>query len=195
MARNGKITGFAINQARKISLEKFIYAIGIRHIGQTTAKMIALHFSTYKNFKESLMKISKLSNEEILQDVDFQDFVAIDGIGEKMAKAVVEYFKDARNLKMLEDVENELQIEDAKKPTLNSSQFAGKSIVFTGTLEKMSRQEAKKKAEDLGMKVVGSVSAKTDFVVAGSEAGSKLKKAQELNVKILSEEEWLEMAK
>ncbi len=186
---------FAINQARKISLEKFIYAIGIRHIGQTTAKMIALHFSTYKNFKESLMKISKLSNEEILQDVDFQDFVAIDGIGEKMAKAVVEYFKDARNLKMLEDVENELQIEDAKKPTLNSSQFAGKSIVFTGTLEKMSRQEAKKKAEDLGMKVVGSVSAKTDFVVAGSEAGSKLKKAQELNVKILSEEEWLEMAK
>src|SRR3989338_2123916 len=146
---------FAINKARKVSLEKFIYAIGIRHIGESTAKMMALHFLTYKNFKDIMTKIAKLSDKEILENIDFQELVAIDGIGEKMAKA----------------------------------------IVFTGTLEKMTRQEAKKKAEDLGMKVVGSISSKTDFIVAGNNSGSKLKKSQELNLKILNEEEWLEMTK
>ncbi|HLD76543.1 MAG TPA: NAD-dependent DNA ligase LigA [Rickettsiales bacterium] len=185
---------FAINKARKVSLEKFIYAIGIRHIGESTAKMMALHFLTYKNFKDIMTKIAKLSDKEILENIDFQELVAIDGIGEKMAKAIVDYFKDESNLKMIEDVENELEIIDAKK-IKSDSKFAQKSIVFTGTLEKMTRQEAKKKAEDLGMKVVGSISSKTDFIVAGNNSGSKLKKSQELNLKILNEEEWLEMTK
>ena len=93
---------------------------------------------------------------------------------------------------MVLDLEKELKILDAF--TKNSdSPLSGKSVIFTGTLEKMTRAEAKKKAEDLGMKVVGSISAKTDFVVAGSEAGSKLKKARELSLKILNEEEWLEL--
>src|SRR3989338_9379490 len=183
---------FAINKARKVSLEKFIYAIGIRHIGESTAKMMALHFLTYKNFKDIMTKIAKLSDKEILENIDFQELVAIDGIGEKMAKAIVDYFKDESNLKMIEDVENELEIIDAKK-IKSDSKFAQKSIIFTGTLEKMTRQEAKKKAEDLGMKVVGSISSKTDFVVAGEEAGSKLKKAKELGMRVLSEEEWMEL--
>lgn len=173
----------AINSKRKVALEKFIYAIGIRHVGETTAKLLAQHFVSYRNFKEKMLEMSQH---------DYEDFVALDGIGEKMAKAVLDYFRDARNLKMVLDLDGELEIEDAVQKHANS-QFAGKSIIFTGTLERMTRAEAKKKAEDLGMKVVGSVSSKTDFVVAGSEAGSKLKKANELGLKVLDEEGWYQL--
>ncbi len=183
---------FAINQKRKISFERFIYAIGIRYVGITTAKLIAGHFIAYKNFKEKMCAIAKLSPEEMLKNQDFQDFVALDGIGEKMAKAIVEYFGDKKNVKMISDLENEIEVLEAKKIVSNSI-LSGKSIVFTGTLERMTRQEAKKKAEDLAMKVVGSVSAKTDYVVAGADSGSKLKKAQELGVKVLDEKSWEEL--
>ena len=105
---------------------------------------------------------------------------------------MLDFFCDERNLKMVLDLEKELQIEDAIQKN-SDSKLAGKSIIFTGTLEKMSRAEAKKRAEDLGMKVVGSVSNKTDFVVAGSDAGSKLKKAAELGLRVLNEAEWMEI--
>jgi len=183
---------FAINQKRNIPLEKFIYAIGIRHVGETTAKLLAQHFISSKYFLEVMLSLSKYENESLNEHREYQDFVALDGIGEKMAQAVLDYFRDERNLKMILDLEKELRIEDAVLKNSNSA-FAGKSVIFTGTLAKMTRAEAKKKAEDLGMKVVGSVSAKTDFVVAGEEAGSKLKKAKELSLKILNEEEWLEL--
>jgi DNA ligase (NAD+) len=183
---------FAINQKRKISLEKFIYAIGIRHVGETTSKLLAQHFLSYGNFINSMLNLSK--SENLAEETAYQEFVAIDGIGEKMAQAVLDYFRDEKNLKMVLDLESELQIEDAELKN-SDSKFAGKSIIFTGTLERMTRAEAKKKAEDLGMKVVGSVSSKTDFVVAGSDAGSKLKKANELGLVVLNEEEWLEMIK
>jgi len=173
----------AIDQKRQIPLEKFIYAIGIRHVGETTAKVLAQHFLSYENFKKFVVSRN---------EIDYQDFVAIDGIGEKMARAILDYFADPRNLKMMTDLENELQIQDAKPVNLDSK-LAGKSIIFTGTLEKMTRAEAKKRAEDLGMKVVGSVSSKTDFVVVGADAGSKLKKATELSLKILNEDEWLSL--
>ncbi len=182
----------AINQKRKISLEKFIYAIGIRHVGETTAKLLAQHFSSYANFRDKMFALAKMNEEDLRQNQDYQDFVALDGIGEKMAQAVLDYFRDHRNLKMVQDLDKELTIEDAIVKSANS-QFSGKSIIFTGTLTKMTRAEAKKRSEDLGLKVVGSVSSKTDFVVAGEEAGSKLKKAQELSLKILNEEEWLQM--
>lgn len=183
---------FAINQKRQISLEKFIYAIGIRHVGETTAKLIAQHFLSYKNFKEKMLNMANCLDDQRSANQDYQDFIAIDGIGEKMAKAIIDYFCDQKSLKMMEDLEGELEIQDAAAKN-SDSKFSGKSIIFTGTLEKMTRFEAKKKAEDLGMKVVGSVSKKTDFVVVGSDAGSKLKKAQELNLKILNEEEWLQL--
>ncbi len=182
----------AINQKRQISLEKFIYAIGIRHVGETTAKVIAQHFISYQNLKNKMLLMVNLPKEELPLNHDYQDLVAIDGIGEKMAQAILDYFRDFRNLLMIEDLEYELQIQDAVKKRADSK-LSGQSIVFTGTLQLMTRAESKKKAEDLGMKVVGSVSSKTDFVVAGEEAGSKLKKAQELGLKILSEEEWLEL--
>lgn len=183
---------FSINQKRKISLEKFIYAIGIRHVGETTSKLLAQHFSSYRNFREKMLEMAKLPEGELQNNHSYQDFVSLDGIGEKMAQAVLDYFRDERNLQMILDVEKELQIEDAVMKH-SDSKLAGKSVIFTGTLERMTRAEAKKKAEDLGMKVVGSVSSKTDFVVAGSEAGSKLKKAQELGLKVLNEEEWLQL--
>jgi DNA ligase (NAD+) len=181
---------FAINQKRKIPLEKFIYAIGIRHVGETTAKLLAQHFKTYQNFKNVLTNSAKKSLAELENDQDYQDFVALDGLGEKMAQAILDYFRDEKSLKMMIDLEPELQIEDAILK-ISNSKFSGKSIIFTGTLIAMTRAEAKKKAEDLGMKVVGSISAKTDFCVVGSDVGSKLKKAQELGVKILNEEEWV----
>jgi len=182
----------AINEKRIISLEKFIYAIGIRHVGESTAKLLAQHFISYRNFIETMMKLAHHENPQ--NEQSYLDFVAIDGIGEKMARAIIDYFCDVRNSKMVIDLENHLKIQDAEIKNV-TSQYSQKLIIFTGTLEKMTRAEAKKIAEDLGMKVVGSVSSKTDFVVVGSEAGSKLKKAQELGLKILSEDEWLEMTK
>ncbi len=184
----------AIDAKRQISLEKFIYAIGIRHVGETTSKVLAQHFISSRNFFDVMISLSKHDLEALSENQFYQDCVAIDGIGEKMAQALIDYFRDDRNLKMVFDLESELQIADAKLKN-SDSKFAGKSVIFTGTLEKMTRAEAKKKAEDLGMKVVGSVSSKTDFVVAGSEAGSKLKKANELGLKVLNEEEWLELIK
>ncbi|MFM7620505.1 MAG: NAD-dependent DNA ligase LigA [Alphaproteobacteria bacterium] len=192
----------AIRSKRQVSFEKFIYAIGIRHIGETTAKVLANHFLTYSNFKNFIDKYRNISNDQLLllaknndhkqNNDEYLDFIAIDGIGEKMAQALIDYFRDSRNLKMVEDLVNYLDIIETKI-TISNSIHVNKTVIFTGTLEKMTRSEAKKKAEDLGMKVVGSISQKTDYVVAGSKAGSKLKKAEELGLKILSEDEWLEL--
>lgn len=181
----------AINSKRKIPFAKLIYAIGIRHIGITSAKMIANHFQNYQNFRQKMQEMTEITPENLKNNPIFQDFTAIDGIGEKMALGIIDYFKDSRSQAMINSLSNEIEVLDA--PKINSSSpFAGKSIVFTGTLEKMTRQEAKKRAEDMAMKVVGSISSKTDYLVAGQKAGSKLKKAQELGVEILSEDDWLQ---
>ncbi|MFT5704053.1 MAG: DNA ligase (NAD+) [Rickettsiales bacterium] len=178
----------AINKKRKIEINRFIYGLGIRHVGENTAKLIAKNFISFKNFKEKMAGISNSENLE--SNPDWQDFVAIDGIGLKMAEAIVKYFSESQNFQIIEDLENELEILDAVQNVNHSSEFSGKSIVFTGTLLQMSRAEAKNIAENLGMKVSGSVSSKTNFVVAGADSGSKLKKATELGVKVLNEEEW-----
>lgn len=183
----------AIKQKRIIPLEKLIYAIGIRYVGESTAKLLAQHFKSFRNFLDVMLRLSKHEEVTFRQtQSDYSELVSIDGLGEKMVEAILDYFRDERNLKMLLDLEKQLQVEDAKQINSNSK-LAGKSVIFTGTLEKMTRAEAKKKAEDLGMKVVGSISSKTDFVVAGAEAGSKLKKAADLNLKVLNEDEWLEL--
>ncbi len=184
----------AINQKRQVALDKLIYSIGVRHIGITTSKMIASHFISYENFKDSMLNFAKLSDRDLKENADYLEFEAIDGIGEKTALAIIKYFKDEKAKKMLEDLDDLLTIDDFIIAKVDSA-LAGKSIVFTGTLNSMSRQEAKKTAEDLGMKVKGSVSAKTDFVIAGSDSGSKLKKANELGVKVLTELDWQEMIK
>lgn len=189
---------FAINQKRNIELEKFIYAIGIRHVGETTAKTLANHFLNSENFIKFVKKFSKISNLELEKSnsqpefIEYFEFISIDGIGEKMAQAILDFFRDEKNIKMIDDLIIHLNI-NSTKPKISNSPLAGKSIVFTGGLQKMSRAEAKKIAEDLSMKVLGAVSSKTDYIVAGEDSGSKLKKAQELGIKILNEEEWLNL--
>jgi len=181
----------AINSKRKIELHRFIYGLGIRYVGENTAKLIANNFSSFKNFKEKILVIANSKDLDFSQE--WQDFIAIDGIGEKMAKAIIEYFSEDKNVLVLEDLEKELEIIDAKINQQSDSKLVGKTIIFTGTLRNMSRAEAKAKAESLGMKVQGSISSKTDFLVFGAEAGSKLKKANELGIKALNEEEWLKI--
>jgi DNA ligase (NAD+) len=178
----------AINKKRIIEFNRLIYGLGIRHVGENTAKLLAVNFTSFDNFKEKMQEIAAAANLE--ENLSWQEFNAIDGIGEKMSLAVVEYFSDVENAQMLENLSKELEILEVRIDTSKNPKLVGKTIVFTGTLISVSRAEAKERAENLGMKVSGSVSSKTDFVVAGEAAGSKLKKAQQLRVKVLSEEEW-----
>lgn len=168
----------AINDKRKIELPRFLFALGVRHIGLGNAKLIARN---YKNIQGVAFENS------------IDNLVAIDGIGEKAATELVEFLKEEHNQELLQNLLQEVEVEEFEEQ-ISDSEFSGKTIVFTGTLEKMSRDEAKARAESLGAKVSSSVSAKTDYVVAGEAAGSKLKKAQELGVKVLTEDEWLELA-
>jgi DNA ligase (NAD+) len=124
----------------------------------------------------------------------YKDLLSIEDIGPSVTNDIVQFFAQGRNLEILDALTAQIEIMPYQKPDLADSPFAGKTVVFTGTLEKMTRPEAKSRAESLGAKVAGSVSAKTDYVVAGADAGSKLKKAQELGVAVLSEDEWLLMA-
>jgi len=166
----------AIDERREIELVRFLFALGIRHIGLGTAKLLA------KNFK-SLDALRSTNVEEICQ---------IDGIGEKAATELVEYFSEPNNINVINNLTEQVNVLDYAEQTVESV-FTDKKVVFTGTLEKMSRDEAKAQAERLGAHVSSSISAKTDYLVAGEGAGSKLKKAAELGVKVLTENEWLEL--
>jgi len=177
----------AINQKRKISLERFIYALGIRHIGQATAKLLAQNYSSWQNFIACMEAATNKSTDA------YTELLSIEGIGEVVAQSIIDFFSEVNNLNALSELVAQLEIIDAKKPLANSP-ISDKTIVFTGTLEKMSRHEAKARAESLGAKVAGSISAKTDYLIAGADSGSKLKKAQELGVKVLTEAEWLELS-
>lgn len=173
----------AIEKARRVPLHRFIYALGIRHIGDITAKMLARHYGGFAAFTKAMEALAQ-GNET------WNDLTAIDGMGEIAASALCEFFQEPHNTKLVQTLGEELDVQDAEAVASNSP-VSGKTVVFTGTLTKMTRNEAKARAEALGAKVAGSVSAKTDYVIAGEEAGSKLKKATELGVKVLSEDEWL----
>lgn len=175
----------AVENKRKIPLHRFIYALGIRHVGQNTAKLLAYNYSSYNVWKNAMIGAGDKESHE------YAEFINIDGIGEKVAEAITDFFLEPHNIKLLDKLVQKVDILDAEQRQLDSA-ISGKTVVFTGSLEKMTRGEAKAKAESLGAKVAGSVSAKTDFVVAGAEAGSKLKKAKELGINILSEQEWLD---
>jgi DNA ligase (NAD+) len=179
----------AINSKRKIDLHRFIYALGIRYVGENTAKLLANNYTSFANFKNKMILAANDKNLENNQEWGY--LTSIDGIGIKMAEAIIEYFAELKNIEILEELLKELEIIDAKSNHKADSPFSGKTIIFTGSLAKMTRKEAKETAESLGMKVQGSVSSQTDLLVAGEKAGSKLKKANELGIKILSEEEWM----
>src|SRR5215472_204263 len=161
----------AIRARREISLERFIYALGIRHVGETTATALARGYGTWEAFHDACLKLTR-GDEETKEEMD-----ALDQIGDTVIDSLRDYFGESHNLKRIERLAAQVRIRDAEKPR-QDSRVAGKTVVFTGALEKMTRDEAKAMAERLGAKVAGSVSKKTDYVVAGPGAGSKLDKAR-----------------
>ncbi|QKK29924.1 NAD-dependent DNA ligase LigA [Rhizobium indicum] len=175
----------AITERRSIALHRFIYALGIRHVGETTAKLLARSYGTYAAFETAMREAEALSGDA------WNDLNAIEGIGEVVARAIVEFYKEPRNVEVITRLIEEVTPEEAEQPKTAGSPVAGKTVVFTGSLEKFTRDEAKARAESLGAKVAGSVSKKTDIVVAGPGAGSKLDKARELGVQTMDEDEWL----
>jgi DNA ligase (NAD+) len=180
----------AIAARREISLERFIYALGVRHVGETTARALARGYGTWQAFYEAIGALVDEGHPERQLEAR-QEMDALDQIGETVIDALAAFFGEALNRDRVERlVERMKRILDAEKPRTDSP-IAGKSVVFTGTLEKMTREEAKALAERLGAKVSGSVSKKTDLVVAGAEAGSKLRKATELGVKVVDEDAFL----
>ncbi|NVO12613.1 MAG: NAD-dependent DNA ligase LigA [Rhodoplanes sp.] len=174
----------AIDARRTIALDRFIYALGIRHVGETTARQLARAYGTWDAFFATAQRIAK-GDAEARAEMD-----AIDQIGDAVVDAVAKYFGESHNERVVEKLVAELdRIVDAEKPQ-SATPVAGKTVVFTGALEKMTRDEAKAMAERLGAKVAGSVSKKTDFLVAGPGAGSKLTKARDAGVTVLTEDEW-----
>lgn len=174
----------AINARRTIALERFIFALGIRHVGETTAKILARAAGEWPVFEAMARRIAGGDAEAIA------DLQAIDQIGPSVTEALGEFFGRTDAVAMMDRLVGQLTILAAEKPR-GESPVAGKTVVFTGSLEKMTRDEAKARAESLGAKVAGSVSKKTDLVVAGPGAGSKLDKANEFGVRVISEDEWL----
>jgi DNA ligase (NAD+) len=176
----------AIEERRRISLERFIFALGIRQVGETTALALARGYGSWKAFHDAGLKAAK-GDEEVIAEMD-----ALDQIGDTVIKSVAAYFGESHNRGIVERLTKEVTILDAEKPKSNSA-VAGKTVVFTGSLEKMTRDEAKATAERLGAKAAGSVSKKTDYVVAGPGAGSKLAEAKKHGVTVLTEDEWLKL--
>jgi DNA ligase (NAD+) len=173
----------AIAARRQVPLERFIYALGIRHVGETTATALSRGYGTWAAFREACLKLAT-GDEEAQDELD-----ALDQIGDTVIESLRGYFAETHNLRRVERLAAQVRIRDADKP-LRDSPVAGKTVVFTGALEKMTRDEAKAMAERLGAKVAGSVSKKTDYVVAGPGAGSKLDRAREAGVTLLTEDEW-----
>jgi len=176
----------AISARREISLERFIYALGMRHVGDTTARVLARAYGSWKAFHQAALKVAN-GDEETREEMD-----NLDQIGETVIESIAAYFGEEHNLGIVERLTKQVRILDAEKPRAASS-VAGKTVVFTGALEKMTRDEAKAMAERLGAKTAGSVSKKTDYVVAGPGAGSKLKTAKDLGVAVLTEDEWFDL--
>ncbi|NNF24832.1 MAG: NAD-dependent DNA ligase LigA [Rhodobacteraceae bacterium] len=175
----------AIEARRSIALSRVIFALGIRHVGEASAGLLAAHYGSWAAFEQAM------TNATVGQGSEWDDLVGIDGVGAVMAASVVTAFHQAAERASIDRLVAELTIEDAAPARDIDSPVAGKTVVFTGTLEKMSRAEAKARAEAMGAKVSGSVSSKTDLVVAGPGAGSKAKKAADLGIETIDEDAWL----
>jgi DNA ligase (NAD+) len=178
----------AIRARREITLERFIYALGMRHVGETTARALARGYGSWAALHEACLKIAA-SDADTRAEMD-----NLDQIGDTVIESIAAYFGEKYNRGIVERLTAQVKILDAEKPAGDSA-VAGKTVVFTGSLEKMTRDEAKAMAERLGAKVAGSVSQKTDYVVAGPGAGSKLGKAKDLGVAVLSEDEWFDLVR
>jgi len=178
----------AIAERRTISLERFIYALGVRHVGETTARALARGYGSWQALHAACVRLAA-GNAEARQEMD-----AMDQIGESVIDSLAAYFADAHNRGSVDRLIAQVRVLEAERPA-QGSPIAGKTVVFTGTLEKLTRDEAKALAERLGAKVSGSVSGRTDYVVAGADSGSKLKKAQQLGVTVLDEAGFLSLTR
>ena len=177
----------AIEAKRQIALDRLIFSLGIRHVGEAASALLAQHYSTWSSF-EAAMTTAEPGTPEWL------DLTAIDGIGTVAAGSLVATFRNPSERQAIDALIAQLQVQPQLARTVIDSPIAGQTVVFTGTLEKMTRDEAKARAQALGAKVSGSVSAKTDLVIAGPGAGSKAKAAQSLGIKIIDEDEWIALA-
>ncbi|MBT6190607.1 MAG: NAD-dependent DNA ligase LigA, partial [Tateyamaria sp.] len=173
----------AIDDRRKIGLGRVIFALGIRHVGEAASNLLAAHYQEWSVFADA-MRAAHEGN------CAMDELMSIDGVGPVMARSLTITFQQQAERDSIDRLIAHLNIQPADRPITDGSPVAGKTVVFTGTLEKMTRAEAKARAEALGAKVVGSVSAKTDIVVAGPGAGSKAKKASDLGIKVVDEDGW-----
>jgi DNA ligase (NAD+) len=176
----------SIDARRRIGLDRFIFGLGIRHVGETTARDLAKALGSIEAFRAAAEAAAKGGKDsEAYREID-----NIEGIGETVVDALSDFFDEPHNVRALDDLLKQVEVQPFVRETATSP-VTDKTVVFTGSLERMTRPEAKAQAERLGAKVAGSVSKKTDYVVAGSDAGSKLTKARELGVNVLTEDEWL----
>jgi DNA ligase (NAD+) len=177
----------AIEARRKITLDRLIFALGIRHVGEVAAGLLARHYSTWPVFEEALTHAEP-------GNPPWDDLLSIDGVGDVLAQSLVDAFHNPAERAAIDALIAQLDVQPVQARATVASDIAGKTLVFTGTLEKMSRAEAKARAEALGAKVSGSVSAKTDLVIAGPGAGSKAKDAEKLGIKMIDEDAWIALA-
>ena len=175
----------AIEARRNVKLDRFIYALGIPHVGEITGRLLARAYGSIETFRDAMLAAARDRAGEAYAELD-----NIEGIGPTVTEAIADFFAEPHNVKVVDELLQQVRPEPLEAIEY-ASPIAGKTVVFTGTLEKMTRPEAKALAERLGAKVAGSVSKKTDYVVAGPGAGSKLKEAESLGLRVLSEDEWL----
>ncbi|MDR0774480.1 MAG: NAD-dependent DNA ligase LigA, partial [Rickettsia sp.] len=175
-----------IDKAKNVSLNRFIYSLGIRHIGEQNAKLLAREFQNYGNFIEAMESLLK-GDQPMYQRLN-----DLEGIGDKILVDIIDFFDIKENLQIIHQLSKILEIQDYSGQTTKTA-LTGKVVVFTGSLLTLSRAEAKSQAEKLGAKVSSSVSSATALVVVGADVGSKLRKAKELGIKIIDEDEWLEL--
>ena len=190
----------AIEARRTITLDRFVYALGIQEVGSTTGRLLARSYGTLKAWHEAMSKAAeeRAANPEEAKKPErvgeaYAELCGIESIGMTVADAICEFFQEPHNRDVLQALEAEVTVEEFVDTRASDTPVSGKTMVFTGTMEKMTRNEAKARAEAMGAKVSGSVSKKTDYVVAGADAGSKATKARELGVTLLSEDDWLQL--
>ncbi|MBP0482002.1 NAD-dependent DNA ligase LigA [Sagittula salina] len=177
----------AIDGRRRIGLGRLIFGLGIRHVGESASNLLARHYGTWETFEAAMQAAASCEGEA------WDDLLAIDGVGTVLAESLVSAMNQEAERASMDRLVAHLDVQEAERPQTEGSPVAGRTVVFTGTLEKMTRAEAKARAESLGAKVSGSVSKKTDIVVVGPGAGSKETKARELGLTVLDEDGWLEL--
>jgi DNA ligase (NAD+) len=177
----------AIEARRNVRLDRFIFALGIRHVGETTARLLARSYGSIEAFRAAMVTAARDPEGEAFAELD-----NIEGIGPTVAEAIADFFGEPHNVAVIDELLQHVTPQPLERVD-HASPVSGKTVVFTGTLERMTRSEAKATAERLGAKVAGSVSKNTDYVVAGASAGSKLKNARDLGVTVFTEDEWLKL--